>query len=119
MNPEQKDSDCIFCKIASGEIPSELLYEDEDIVVFRDINPLTPVHLLIIPRRHIESLAGMADEDTPMVGKMTRVANQVAREQGISENGYRLTINSGAEAGQVVFHLHMHLMGGRPLAWKH
>ncbi len=119
MNPEEKDTDCIFCKIASGEIPSALLYEDEDVVVFPDINPLTPVHLLVIPRKHITSLADMADEDTPIVGKMTRVANQVAREQGISENGYRLTINSGADAGQVVFHLHMHLMGGRHLAWKH
>lgn len=119
MSPEQRDTDCIFCKIASGEIPSELIYEDEDVVVFPDINPLTPVHLLVIPRKHVSSLAEMADDETPLIGKMVKVANKVAKEQGISENGYRLTINSGADAGQVVFHLHMHLMGGRHLAWKH
>jgi len=119
VSPEQRDTDCIFCKIASGEIPSELIYEDEDVVVFPDINPLTPVHLLVIPRKHVSSLAEMADDETPLIGKMVKVANKVAKEQGISENGYRLTINSGADAGQVVFHLHMHLMGGRHLAWKH
>jgi histidine triad (HIT) family protein len=119
MSPEQNKTDCIFCKIAAGEIPTDLIYEDEDVVVFPDINPLTPLHLLVIPRKHINSLAEMSDEDMPIIGKMTRAANQVAREKGISENGYRLTINSGADAGQVVFHLHMHLMGGRPLDWKH
>ena len=119
MNAEQRDSDCIFCKIASGEIPTELLYQDEDVVVFRDINPLTPIHLIVIPKKHITSLADMKEDETPLVGKMTKAANQVAREQGIAESGYRLTINSGADAGQVVFHLHMHLMGGRYLDWKH
>ena len=119
MNPEQKDTDCIFCKIVSGEIPSNILYQDEDVVVFRDINPLTPVHLLVVTRKHIPSLAHMSDEDTALVGKMTMAANRVAREQGIAESGYRLTINSGADAGQLVPHLHMHLMGGRHLAWKH
>lgn len=119
MNAEQKDPDCIFCKIADRELPSALLYEDEDIVVFPDIKPITPVHLLVIPRKHITSLAEMDDEDTPLVGKMTKVANQVAREHGIAENGYRITINSGADSGQIIFHLHMHLMGGRRLDWKH
>ena len=119
MNAERRDSDCIFCKIVAGELPTELVYQDEDVVVFRDINPLTPVHLLVVTREHITSLADMKDDETKLVGKMTRVANQVAREQGISENGYRLTINSGVDAGQVVFHLHMHLMGGRHLDWKH
>jgi histidine triad (HIT) family protein len=114
-----QDSDCIFCKIASGEIPSEIVYQDDDVVIFPDINPLTPVHLLVIPRKHITSLADMADGDTPLVGKMTRAANKVAKDRGLSENGYRLTMNSGPDAGQVVFHLHMHLMGGRHLAWKH
>jgi histidine triad (HIT) family protein len=114
-----KDMDCLFCKIAAGEIPTELLYQDEDVVVFRDIKPITPVHLLVVSRKHIPSLADMSDEDTPLVGKMTRVANQVAREQGISESGYRLTINSGVDSGQIVPHLHMHLMGGRRLDWKH
>ncbi len=119
MNPEQKDTDCIFCKIVNGEVPTELLYQDEDVVVFRDINPLTPVHLLVVTRKHIPSLAHMSDEDTALVGKMTRVANQVAKEQGIADSGYRVTINSGADSGQIVPHLHMHLMGGRHLRWGH
>jgi histidine triad (HIT) family protein len=119
MNPEQGQTDCIFCKIISGEIPSRIVYQDEDVVVFPDINPATPVHLLIITRKHIPSLAHMAEADTPLVGKMVKVANKLAREQGLSEKGYRLTINSGAEAGQVVPHLHMHFMGGRELRWVH
>ncbi len=119
MSSEESNTDCIFCKISSGEIPSQILYQDEDVVVFPDVRPLTPVHLLVIPRKHITSLAEMAGDETPIIGKMVKVANQVAREQGISESGYRLTINSGADAGQVVFHLHMHLMGGRHLDWKH
>jgi len=119
MNPEQRDKDCIFCKIIAGEIPTELLYQDEDVVVFRDINPITPVHLLVVTRKHISSLADMTDAEMPLVGKMVKVANRVAREQGIAESGYRVTINSGAEAGQIVPHLHMHLMGGRHLDWKH
>ena len=112
-------TDCVFCQIAAGDIPTELLYQDEEVVVFRDIKPITPVHLLVVSRKHIPSLAEMDDADTPLVGKMTRVANQVAREQGIAESGYRLTINSGKESGQIVPHLHMHLMGGRMLKWEH
>jgi histidine triad (HIT) family protein len=119
MSPRGKDPDCIFCKIAAGETDSKLLYQDDDVAVFSDIHPLTPVHLLVVTREHIPSLAEMTDEETPLIGKMVRAANRVAKEQGISERGYRLTINSGAESGQVVWHLHMHLMGGRPLDWKH
>ncbi|OGO21785.1 MAG: histidine triad nucleotide-binding protein [Chloroflexi bacterium RBG_16_50_9] len=111
--------DCIFCKIIAGEIPSAILYRDKDIVAFPDIHPLTPVHLLIAPTRHIPSLAHMTDEETPLVGKMVKAANKLARELNLAEKGYRLTINSGADAGQVVPHLHMHLMGGRALDWKH
>ncbi|OGO43546.1 MAG: histidine triad nucleotide-binding protein [Chloroflexi bacterium RBG_16_58_8] len=113
------DKDCIFCKIAAGEIPTEFLYRDEEVIVFRDINPLTPVHLLVVSREHIPSLAAMADAVTPVVGKMVKAANRVAREQGIAQKGYRLTINSGADSGQIVPHLHMHLMGGRRLRWDH
>ena len=113
------DKDCIFCKIAAGEVPAEIVYQDEDIVVFPDINPITPVHLLVITREHIPSLAAMTDEQTALVGKMARAANRVARERGLAEKGYRFTINSGADAGQLVPHLHAHLMGGRHLAWKH
>ena len=119
MNPEKSEKDCIFCKIASGEIPSKIVYQDEDVVAFPDIKPITPVHLLIITRKHIPSLAHMADADTPLVGKMVKAANKLAREQGLSEKGYRLTINSGGDAGQLVPHLHLHLMGGRKLRWDH
>ena len=112
-------TDCIFCKIAAGEIPAEIPYQDDEVFAFRDIKPITPVHLLVVSWKHITSLADMTDAETPIVGHMTRVANQLAREQGISENGYRLTINSGADSGQLVPHLHMHLMGGRMLKWVH
>jgi histidine triad (HIT) family protein len=119
MNPKQSQTDCVFCRISSGEIPSKIVYQDKDVLVFSDINPITPVHLLIITRKHIPSLAAMTDAETPLVGKMVKAANKIAREQAISEKGYRLTINSGAEAGQVVPHLHMHFMGGRNLHWDH
>jgi histidine triad (HIT) family protein len=119
MNPEKGKSDCVFCKIAAGEIPAKILYRDEEVFAFPDINPLTPVHILVLPVKHISSLAAMDDKDAQLVGKMVRVANQIAREQGISKSGYRLTINSGPDAGQLVPHLHIHLMGGRHLDWKH
>ncbi len=119
MNPGKGQTDCIFCKIAAGEIPAKIIYRDEEVFAFPDINPLTPVHILVLPVKHIPSLAEMEDAETPLVGKMVRVANQIAREQGIAKSGYRLTINSGADAGQLVPHLHIHLMGGRHLDWKH
>jgi histidine triad (HIT) family protein len=119
MNSREKDPDCIFCKIAAGETDSKLYYQDDDVAVFSDVRPLTPIHLLVVTREHIPSLADMSNEETTLIGKMVKAANKVAKDLGISESGYRLTINSGADAGQVVFHLHMHLMGGRPLAWKH
>jgi histidine triad (HIT) family protein len=117
MNPEKSKTDCIFCKIISGEIPSKFIYKDRDVVVFADINPVAPVHLLVVPVKHIASLADMKDADTALAGKMVAVAIKVAKEQGLANNGYRLTINSGADAGQLVQHLHIHLMGGRPLKW--
>ena len=118
MNPKQNNTDCVFCKIISGEIPSKIVYKDKDVIIFPDINPRTPVHLMVIPVKHITSLATMTYADASLVGKMVAAANKVAREQGLSEKGYRLTINSGADAGQVVQHLHIHLMGGRPLKWE-
>jgi histidine triad (HIT) family protein len=111
--------DCIFCKIIAGEIPSKIVYQDKDVVAFPDINPLTPTHILIVPRKHIPSLADMTDAEAPLVGKMVQAANKLAREKGIAASGYRLTINSGANAGQLVPHLHIHLMGGRALRWQH
>ena len=119
MSARQSRTDCVFCKIAAGEIPAKILYHDPDVFAFPDINPITPVHILVLSVKHIPSLADLPDEDTPLLGKMVRVANRLAREQGISRSGYRLTVNSGPDAGQLVPHLHIHLMGGRPLDWKH
>ncbi len=119
MTSAREKTDCIFCKIAAGEIPSNILYRDEDVFAFPDINPLTPVHILVLPIKHIASLADMKDADTLLIGKMVKVANKLAKEHGIFKSGYRLTINSGADAGQLVPHLHIHLMGGRHLDWKH
>ncbi len=116
MNPQ--NTDCIFCKIIAGEIPSTIAYRDKDVVVFADIKQDVPVHMLVVPVRHIPSVAVLKDADLPLVGKMVAAANQVAREKGLAERGYRLTINSGADGGQDVQHLHMHLMGGRPLKWE-
>ena len=110
--------DCIFCKIIAGEIPGKTLYQDEKVTAFRDINPLAPTHVLIIPKRHIPSLAHLTDAETPLIGRMAKIANQLARDGGISERGYRLVISSGAEGGQIVPHLHMHLLGGQNLSGK-
>jgi len=108
--------DCIFCQIADGKIPSEILYQDEEVIAFRDINPTAPTHLLIIPKKHIPSLAHLSQADLPLIGHMVNVANQLAKEEGVSENGYRLVINCGKDAGQEVPHLHLHLLGGRKLS---
>ncbi len=108
--------ECVFCRIVAGELPVDALYQDDQIMAFRDINPLAPVHVLIIPKRHITSLAALADDDTTIIGHMVRVANQLARQEGVAEKGYRLVISSGEDGGQVVPHLHMHLLGGRRLS---
>ena len=108
--------DCVFCQIVAGKIPSEVLYQSEEVIAFRDANPQAPVHLVITPKRHITSLAHLAEDELPLIGRMVGVANQLAREEGISERGYRLVINCGEQAGQAVPHLHMHLLGGRRLA---
>ena len=108
--------DCIFCQIIAGKAPGEILYQDEEVIAFPDINPVAPVHLLIIPRKHIPSLAHLSDAETPLIGHMTKIANQLAKREGISESGYRLAISCGEQGGQEVPHLHMHLFGGRKLA---
>ena len=108
--------DCIFCKIAAGEIPANVLHTDEEVIAFRDINPQAPVHVLIIPREHIASLTDLKERDAALCGKMMSVANQLARSEGIAEAGYRLVINCGEQGGQLVPHLHMHLLGGRNLS---
>ena len=109
--------DCIFCKIADGKIPSQILYQDNEVVAFPDINPVAPVHILVIPKKHIPALTDVTTADLSLIGKMVSVANQLAKEKGISESGYRLVINCGKDAGQLVPHLHIHLIGGRKLAW--
>jgi histidine triad (HIT) family protein len=108
--------DCIFCKIVTGEIPSDIVYEDEEIIAFRDINPQAPVHIIIIPRDHIASLSDLSQSDSALVGRMVMVANKLAKDEGIAEKGYRLVINCGKEGGQLVPHLHLHLVGGRKLS---
>jgi len=110
--------DCIFCQIVAGKIPSELLYQDEEVIAFRDINPQAPTHLLIIPRKHILSLAQISETDLSLIGQMVAVANRLAKEAGILEAGYRLVINCGEGGGQLVPHLHMHLLGGKRLSDK-
>ena len=108
--------DCIFCQIASGKIPSDIVYQDEELIAFRDINPQAPVHLIIIPRKHIPSLAYLSQADSSLLGHMVAVANQLAKGEGVAEKGYRLAINCGEEGGQLVPHLHLHLLGGRRLS---
>lgn len=110
--------DCIFCKIVAGLIPSQFLYQDDLVVTFRDINPQTPTHVLIVPRRHIATLADITDEDEPLLGRMMLIATRLARQEGVQESGYRLVVNSGPDARQVVQHLHLHVMGGRRLGGK-
>jgi len=108
--------DCIFCQIVAGKIPSETLYQDEEVIAFRDINPQAPIHLLIIPRKHIPSLAHLSEADSPLMAHMVSIANQLAKRESVFESGYRLVINCGKEGGQLVPHLHLHLLGGRYLS---
>ena len=110
-------TDCIFCKIASGELGTDLIYEDDDLVGFRDLNPQAPTHVLVIPRRHIATLNDLDETDAALVGRMHLAARILAEREGIAGRGYRTLINCNAEAGQTVFHLHLHLLGGRPLGW--
>jgi len=110
------NSDCLFCKIASGAIPAAKLYEDTEMLAFRDISPQAPQHFLVIPKKHLRGPGAVAATDAELVGKMIARAGEIARELGIGE-GYRLVMNNGAEAGQTVFHIHLHVLGGRPMAW--
>jgi histidine triad (HIT) family protein len=110
-------TDCIFCKIASGDIPGDIVYQDDDVLAFRDLNPQAPTHILVIPRKHIATTNDIQPEDAELVGKMYLAAKQVAKDEGIAEPGYRTVLNCNAGAGQTVFHLHLHLLGGRPMGW--
>lgn len=110
-------SDCLFCKIASGEIPTDLIFENEEIVAFRDINPQAPVHVLIIPREHIPTLLDTSADHSELLGRMQLAAIELARSLNLDQSGFRLVTNCLEGGGQAVFHLHLHLLGGRQMAW--
>jgi len=110
-------SDCLFCGIVEGKIKGDIVYQDESLVAFRDINPKAPVHILIIPRKHIANLMDLAPNDGPVIGQIFQLAVELARQHGIADKGFRVVVNHGADAGQSVFHLHYDLLGGRSLGW--
>ncbi len=111
------DDTCLFCKIIAGDIPSDTVHEDDLVIAFNDINPVAPVHQLLVPRRHVESAADLAETDAEMLGRLFAVAADLARDAGLPEPGYRLLTNIGVDGGQSVPHLHFHLIGGRRMAW--
>lgn len=110
-------ADCLFCKIAAGTVPATLVHQDEHFIAFKDINPQAPMHVLIVPRRHVSTLNDLSPDDDQLVGEMMRRAAAIAREHGHADRGYRTVFNCNAGAGQTVFHIHLHLLGGRPLTW--
>lgn len=111
------EQDCLFCRIVAGDVSADILHQDERCVAFRDINPQAPVHALVIPREHMDSLDDAARKDEALLGHLLRVAARVANDQELSESGYRTVINTGAGVGQSVFHLHVHVLGGRGMSW--
>lgn len=110
--------DCIFCKIIKGEIPSTKVYEDEEILAFNDVNPAAPIHILVVPKKHIESLAHLEKEDEALVGRIYGVINKIAEEQGFKNDGFRVIVNCGKNGGQEVMHLHFHILAGKKLGEK-
>ena len=110
-------NDCLFCKIADGRIPARLVHQDKDIVAFEDIDPQAPLHVLVMPRRHVATVNELGRDDDQVMGKLFRVAASLAREKGYAGSGYRMVMNTNADAGQVVFHVHLHVLGGRPMGW--
>ena len=109
--------DCIFCKIIAGEIPSNKVYEDDEVLAFRDITPQAPVHILVIPKKHISSILAAQPEDAALLWHITQVIQAVAKEQGLAENGFRIAVNTGRDGAQSVPHLHFHILGGRAMGW--
>lgn len=110
-------TECIFCRLAAGGIPSKIVYEDESVVAFEDVNPQAPVHVLIIPRKHIPTTLDLDEEGYRTIGKLFWTANRVAAERGISQRGFRLVMNTKSDGGQTVYHVHLHLLGGRQMHW--
>jgi histidine triad (HIT) family protein len=111
------DPDCIFCKIAAGDVPASVVYQDDDVVAFRDVNPVMPVHVLVVPRQHIANTDNLSPETDETVGRLLRAASQVARAEDLAARGYRLVINTGRDANNTVPHLHLHVLGGRSMSW--
>jgi histidine triad (HIT) family protein len=109
--------DCLFCRIAAGQIPAKIAYQDPELVAFHDINPQAPVHLLVIPRKHVATLNDLRPDDDALVGQMHRLAAKLAAELGVAQEGYRTVLNCNRAAGQTVFHVHLHLLGGRKFVW--
>lgn len=110
-------SDCLFCKFVRKELPTRVVFEDDSCLAFEDINPKAPVHVLLIPKKHIVSIETMAPEDETTLGHLTLISRQIAQSKKVHQSGYRVVINTGPDAGQSVFHIHLHLLGGRPMAW--
>ena len=110
-------SDCLFCKITQGEIPADIIFENDDVLAFNDVNPQAPVHLLIIPKKHISTVNDMTDDDQLIMGKLFSAAKAIAKQKGVSDDGYRLVVNCNEKAGQTVFHIHMHMLADRALTW--
>ena len=109
--------ECVFCRIVKGELSAKKVYEDDDVLAFHDINPQAPVHILVIPKKHIPRITDITEEDRDLVFKLVSVCNEVARKQGIAEKGFRLVLNTNPEAGQTVYHIHFHVLGGRQMRW--
>ncbi len=109
--------ECIFCGIVQGAIPAKKLFEDDQVVAFPDINPQAPEHFLVIPKRHVPSMADVEAGEGALVGHMLVICSRIAKDRGLAQNGYRIVINTGSEGGQTVFHLHFHVLGGRSLSW--
>jgi histidine triad (HIT) family protein len=114
---ESMMTDCLFCKIVNGDVPAEIVYETDSVIAFRDISPKAPTHVLVIPRQHIATINDIDPGHEETIGRLFSVAKSVAAEEGLSESGYRVVMNCGEGAGQSVFHIHLHLLGGRPFSW--
>lgn len=109
--------ECIFCKIVEKKMPAKIIHEDDQSVAFEDVNPQAPIHILVVPKKHIPTSLDIKEEDKALIGHLFEVANEVAKDKGIAERGFRLVMNCNAEAGQTIFHIHLHLLGGREMYW--
>jgi len=110
-------SDCLFCKLINGDIPTDIVYQDDDVFAFHDVSPQAPIHILVIPKQHIATINDTDESHQAVLGKLVLTAKKIAKEQSIADNGYRLVVNCNQDGGQTVFHIHLHLLGGRSLSW--